>query len=80
MIDRIDFTGCPFGYKTYDGANGSKKSIYYNDELYLLKFPHPAMHNKDLHYSNDLMSEHLGSTIFNILGIKAQKTMLGIYK
>lgn len=80
MTNIIDFTDCPKGYKTYGGANGSKKSIYYNGELYMLKFPHEAKLNQNLHYSNDIISEHLGSSIFNILGIKAQKTILGIYR
>lgn len=80
MKERIDFTYCEPGYKTYGGANGAKRSIYYGGELYMLKFPHAATRNPNLHYSNDIMSEHLGSTIFNILGIQAQETILGIYR
>ena len=79
MSERVCFTYCKPGYKTYRGANGHKKSVYVGDDLYMLKFPHQAKHNPDLHYSNDLMSEHLGSSIFNILGIKAQETILGYY-
>ena len=79
MIERIDFTSCEPGYKTYQGANGAKRSVYYNGELYMLKFPHAATKNPLLHYSNDLIAEYLGSSIFNILGIEAQKTLLGIF-
>ena len=35
----IDFSDYPVRNKTYAGANGSKISILYNDELYMLKFP-----------------------------------------
>ena len=34
----IDFTDLPVLNKTYVGANGSKISVLYNDELYMLKF------------------------------------------
>lgn len=35
----IDFTNLPVRNKTYAGANGSKISVLYNNELYMLKFP-----------------------------------------
>ena len=34
----IDFTNLPVRNKTYAGANGSKISVLYNNELYMLKF------------------------------------------
>lgn len=34
----IDFTNMPIKNKTYTGANGSKISIVYNNNLYMLKF------------------------------------------
>ncbi len=35
----IDFSKYQKTLKTYRGASGSKISIIYNDELYMLKFP-----------------------------------------
>ena len=33
----LDFTNLPTKKKAYGGVNGSKLSIIYNDELYMLK-------------------------------------------
>lgn len=80
MSDVIDFSNCIIEYtKLYDGLNGKKIAVYYNDELYMLKFP------KDTHLSNDAyasstINEHISSSIFNILKIDTQYTMLGYYK
>ena len=42
----IDFTNLPRRNKTYGGANGSKRSVIYQDEQYMLKFPpHPSRKN-----------------------------------
>lgn len=35
----VDFTNLPPRKKAYDGANGSKLSVVYDDELYMLKLP-----------------------------------------
>ena len=35
----IDFTDLPLRQKCYAGANGSKLSVLYNGEQYMLKFP-----------------------------------------
>lgn len=35
----IDFTNLPVRNKAYAGANGSKISVIYNGEQYMLKFP-----------------------------------------
>ena len=43
----LDFTDLPVRNKTYAGANGSKISVLYNDELYMLKFPAVPANNKD---------------------------------
>lgn len=75
----IDFTNLPTRNKSYNGANGAKKSIIYNDELYMLKLPNHAKLNPALSYANSSISEHLASSIFNIIGIEAQKTVLGKY-
>ena len=67
--------------KAYSGANGKKISIEYNGKQYMLKFP-PSGKNKptELSYTNSCFSEHLGSSIFNLCGIKAQNTLLGTYE
>lgn len=83
MLDpykRYDFTNCPLGMSTYQGANGAKISIVIDNEEYMLKFPAQARKNDRMHYSNGIISEFVGSRIFEILGIPAQKTYLGIYE
>ena len=65
---------------TYNGANGSKIAISYDGEIYMLKFP-PSGYGKptELSYTNSCISEHIASSIFNMLGIPAQETCLGNY-
>ena len=76
----IDFTDLPRRKKTYTGANGSKISVIYNGELYMLKFPVPPSRNKEMSYTNGCVSEYLGSHIFETVGIPAQETLLGIFR
>jgi len=76
----IDFTNLPKKKKSYAGANGSKLSIIYNDELYMLKLPCHAYKNKNISYSNSCITEHIACEIFNMLGVESQKTILGRYK
>lgn len=75
----LDFTNLPVRNKTYAGANGSKISILYNNELYMLKFPAIPAINKQMSYANGCISEYLGCHIFDSVGIPVQKTMLGTY-
>ena len=77
----IDFTNCRvIPGRAYNGANGSKIAVEYNGEAYMLKFP-PSAEGKptDLSYTNSCISEHIASSIFNMLGIQAQETMLGTF-
>lgn len=77
----IDFTNCKrIISKAYSGANGKKIAIEFDGEQYMLKFP-PSGKRKpsELSYTNSCYSEHIGSTIFNMLGIEAQKTMMGSF-
>lgn len=76
----IDFTNLPTRKKAYGGANGNKLSVVYNGELYMLKLPMHALRNPNLSYTNSCTSEYLGCHIFNLLGVKAQDTLLGTYK
>ena len=73
----IDFSALPRKNKTYAGANGSKISVVYNGEQYMLKFPPVPRKNTDMSYTNSCISEYIGSHIFNILGIRTQETLLG---
>ena len=75
----IDFTNCKrILSKAYSGANGKKIAIEYDGEQYMLKFP-PSGKEKptELSYTNSCFGEHIGSSIFNMIGINAQKTILG---
>lgn len=77
----LDFTNCPrLLDKAYSGANGKKIAIEYNGKPYMLKFP-PSGNGKptELSYTNSCISEHIASSIFNMLGIKAQETILGTF-
>lgn len=80
MNSVIDFTNSPTRNKTYAGANGSKISVIYNGELYMLKFPSVAPKNKALSYANGCISEYIGCHIFESIGINVQKTLLGTYR
>lgn len=75
----IDFTNFPVRNKTYAGANGSKISVVYDGELYMLKFPAVPGINKNMSYANGCISEYLGCHIFESIGIPVQKTLLGTY-
>lgn len=75
----IDFTNLPIRNKTYAGANGSKISVVYNDELYMLKFPAIPGINKNMSYANGCISEYIGCHVFESIGIPVQETLLGTY-
>ena len=77
----IDFTNCRvIPGRAYNGANGSKIAVEYNGEMYMLKFP-PSGAGKptSLSYTNSCISEHIASSIFNLIGIRAQETILGTF-
>lgn len=76
----MDFTKLPIKRKAYGSANGSKLSIVYNNETYMVKFPSRANKYHNLSYANSCVSEFLGCHIFNMLGVPAQETILGTYE
>lgn len=78
-MEMVDFTNLTRRNKTYAGANGSKISVIYNDEQYMLKFPAIARKNQELSYSNGCISEYLGCHIFESVGIPVQETILGTF-
>lgn len=77
----IDFTNCKIiPGRAYNGANGNKIAVEYNNEIYMLKFPPSGMGKAtELSYINSCISEHIASSIFNLLEIKAQYTILGTF-
>lgn len=78
----VDFTSCKqIRNRAYNGANGKKIAVVYHGEIYMLKFP-PSGESKrtDLSYTNSCISEHIASSVFNMLGIEAQETMLGTFR
>lgn len=79
-MNLVNFNQFQVRKKTYGGANGNKLSICIGDSLYMLKLPFHATKNKNLSYTNSCISEYLGSHIFNMIGIKAQETILGEYE
>lgn len=79
-MKEIDFTDLDKRKKLYDGANGNKISIIYNNEQYMLKFPPTAKINKNMNYSNSCFSEYIGCKIYESLKIPVQRTILGTYK
>ncbi len=78
-MEMVDFTNLTRKNKTYAGANGSKISVIYCDEQYMLKFPAIARKNHELSYSNGCISEYLGCHIFESVGIPVQETILGTF-
>lgn len=72
----IDFSNCMVdNTKGFNGANGSKISIIYENKAYILKF----RPQKDGIYSNGHYSEYIGAHISNFLGYEAHQTLLGTY-
>lgn len=81
MQDRIDFTDCKrIAGKAYNGANGKKIAVEYNGDEYMIKFPASSKSKPaGPSYTNSCISEHIASSIFNMLGINTHKTLLGVF-
>ena len=78
-MKEIDFSNCQSNARTYNGANGSKIGIYYNNENYMLKFPPKPKNNIELSYTNSCISEYVSCKILKTLGLNSQDTILGKY-
>lgn len=80
MEKLIDFTDCPDGLRDYSGSD-HKKSILYNGEHYMLKFPEYRVKENDLQssHANNVFSEYIGSHVMQSLGISTHETMIGTY-
>ncbi len=84
MIDLFDFTSSPLSERNnrYGGRSGAKMGIVFHGDNWILKFPKNTlgMRNVDgLSYVTSPLNEYIGSQIFDILGVKAHDTQLGIY-
>ena len=81
MTEPIDFTHCErLPGRAYNGANGKKIAVRYDGDVWLLKFPPSAADRPTaLSYTNSCISEHIASTIANMIGLKAQETRLGLF-
>ena len=81
MTNPIDFTQCErLPGRAYNGANGKKIAVRYDGDVWLLKFPPSAADRPTaLSYTNSCLSEHLASTIANMIGLKSQETRLGTF-
>ena len=81
MTEVIDFTQCErLPGRAYNGANGKKIAVHYDGDVWLLKFPPSAADRPTaLSYTNSCLSEHLASTIANMIGLKSQETRLGTF-
>lgn len=76
----IDFTNCKELFNNYSGSE-KKKTLFYNNKNYLVKFPDPIKaNNKSILYKNNTFSEYVGSHIFELCGFDTQNTILGKYE
>ena len=81
MSNIIDFSNATLVERYYGGNAGSKLSINYEDDIYMIKFPKSTkelQRSVQLSYTNTPLSEYVGSKIYESLSIPVHKTMLGI--
>ena len=75
----IILTECKELFNNYSGSE-KKKTLIYNGRNYLVKFPDPIKEkNKNILFKNNVVSEYVGSHIFELCGFDTQKTILGKY-
>lgn len=72
----VDFTNLPKRNKMYAGANGSKISVIYEGQQYMLKFPPPPTKNKDMSYSNSCFPSTLAARSMRALVFLCRKPCL----
>lgn len=65
---------------TYGGNAGEKEGITIDSEYWMVKYPKSTkgMRGKLTSYTTAPLSEYIGSNIYQILGINAHDTMLGV--
>lgn len=83
MIDIYDFDNCPLSDRngSYGGKSGSKEGLLIGDEYWIIKYPQSTkdlVRVGSLSYTTSPQSEYIGSHIYEILGIEAHATVLGV--
>lgn len=80
-MKNIDFTSCErILNRAYNGANGKKIAVWFNGEVWMLKFPNDVRERpNEQSYSNSCFSEHIGCVIYRKFGIPVQETCLGTF-
>lgn len=74
----LDFSKCEvIKTRLYNGSNGRKICIKYDNQNYMLKFPTHIKGKTE--YASNVISEYIGSHIFSMVGLKSQETILGNY-
>ena len=81
MIEIRDVENAPLSDKhgSYGGASGLKDGIVLDECNWLVKYPKNASslsRHEEMSYTNDPVSEYLGSHIYQILGFPTHETML----
>ena len=81
MTEPIDFSLCErLPGRAYNGANGKKIAVRYDGDVWLVKFPPSAAEKSTaLSYTNSCLSEHIASTVANMIGLKSHETRLGTF-
>lgn len=78
-VELIDFNKATEIPPEYNGSE-KKKTMILDGKKYLVKFPDSNRSPKlNISYINNVYSEYIGSKIFELLGINAQKVKLGYY-
>ena len=73
-MEIFDFTKCKLSGKYYGGSE-KKLGIIFNNEFYMLKFQKKTPFG--CRYNN--ISEYIGSHVYQMLGLAAQETLLGVF-
>lgn len=67
--------------RLYGGATGAKIAVKYNDSVWMVKccesLRDKNYHNVEISYANDVISEYIGSRIYQNLGLPTQRVVLG---
>ena len=66
-------------YIRYGGDAGPKHAIYYNDEVWMIKYPKNTREYRkpQILYTTSPLSEYIGSKVYEILGMPVHETLLG---
>lgn len=82
MIKLYNYNNIKNRLSFYGGNAGTKKAIYKdNGEKWLIKFPKNTKNfkNVEIPYTTSIISEYLGSQIYQSIGLPVHETELGIY-